>query len=57
MEKISVLYQPIKFKRKKRGAWESGLKVLGGGEITILDCNNKIVENACNIEVDWFGSI
>lgn len=57
MEKVNVLYQPVKFKRKKRGPWESGLKVLGGSEITILDCDNKVVEYVCNIEVDWFGSI
>lgn len=57
MERLKVLYQPVKFKRTKRGIWESGLKILDDGKITILDCNNKIVQNALNIEVDWFKSI
>lgn len=55
MERISTLYQPVRFKRDKKGDWERGVKLVGASGEKILDYDMKEVFSYYKFEVDWFG--
>lgn len=55
MEKLNKLYQPVRFKRNRRGSWERGLKLIDTIGEKILDYDMKEVVDCYKFEVDWFG--
>lgn len=54
MEKITVLFQPIRFKRNKESKWERGIKRIDSLGITLIDYNQNIICDPYVFEVDWF---
>lgn len=54
MEKITTLFQPIRFKRDSKSKWEKGLKQVNQNGVLIFDSNKNVVNKIYKMETCWF---